>query len=257
MLESQLEMARNKMKLGYTVEGAEYQEASSVGLRNLMRTAEDEAVRKAAYEGLRSIGPFVLEHGFVDIIKLRNQGAKALGFLDFYDYKVTNAEGFGKLKLFEILDELEAGTRAIMVQARTELATQYGKEALHPWNTGFMVAGSTIAKMDPYFPFAKSVERYVRSYAALGIDYRGATMNLDLLDRQNKYSNGFCHWPQPAWKKPDGTWQPTVTNFTSLADPTAVGSGFTALQTLMHEAGHAAHFVRQDQFSFSFLCFQH
>ena len=36
MLESQLEMARNKMKLGYTVEGAEYQEASSVGLRNLM-----------------------------------------------------------------------------------------------------------------------------------------------------------------------------------------------------------------------------
>ena len=60
-------------------------------------------------------------------------------------------------------------------------------------------------------------------------------MNLDLLDRKNKYSNGFCHWPIPAWVKPDGEWVPSSTNFTSLADPTAVGSGLTALTTLMHE----------------------
>jgi oligoendopeptidase F len=68
-------------------------------------------------------------------------------------------------------------------------------------------------------------------------------MTLDLLDRKNKYSNGFCHWPQPAWVRPDGSWQPSRTNFTSLADPAAVGSGKTALTTLMHEAGHAAHFA--------------
>lgn len=68
-------------------------------------------------------------------------------------------------------------------------------------------------------------------------------MTLDLLDRKGKYSNGFCHWPQPAWVKPGGIWQPSRTNFTSLADPTAVGSGKTALTTLMHEAGHAAHFA--------------
>jgi len=75
------------------------------------------------------------------------------------------------------------------------------------------------------------------------ISYCDATMTLDLLDRKNKYSNGFCHWPVPAWIKPDGTFVPSKTNFTSLADPTAVGSGLTALNTLMHEAGHAAHFA--------------
>jgi hypothetical protein len=21
-----------------------------------------------------------------------------------------------------------------------------------------------------------------------------------------KYSNGFCHWPQPAWRRPSGQW---------------------------------------------------
>lgn len=245
-IESRLEMARNQMTLGYTVDGT-YTPASSVGLRNLLRTSSDQAVRKAAYEGLRSIGAFVLDHGFVEIIKLRNKTAKALGFLDYYDYKVTNAEGFGKVRLFEMLAGLEQGTRPIMEKARKELASRYGDDVLDPWNTGYKMAGSIIVEMDPYFPFSKSVERYVRSYAALKIGYEGATMNLDLLDRKNKYSNGFCHWPKPAWKKPDGTWQPAVTNFTSLADPKAVGSGLTALQTLMHEAGHAAHFANIKQ----------
>jgi len=77
----------------------------------------------------------------------------------------------------------------------------------------------------------------------MGIKYKGSTMTLDLLDRKRKYSNGFCHWPQPAWLRPDGSWQPSLANFTSLADPKAVGSGHTALTTLMHEAGHAAHFA--------------
>ena len=39
---------------------------------------------------------------------------------------------------------------------------------------------------------------------------------------------------------------PSAANFTSLADPNAVGSGKTALTTLMHEAGHAAHFANID-----------
>lgn len=87
----------------------------------------------------------------------------------------------------------------------------------------------------------------MRSYAAMNIGYCNATMTLDLLDRKNKYSNGFCHWPVPAWIQPNGTFVPSQTNFTSLADPSAVGSGLTALKTLMHEAGHAAHFANIKQ----------
>merc|ERR1712232_1201773 len=86
-----------------------------------------------------------------------------------------------------------------------------------------------------------------RSFSKMNIGYQGGTLNLDLLDRKHKYSNGFCHWPQPAWSKPDGTFQPAVANFTSLADPRAVGSGNVALTTLMHEAGHAAHFANVKQ----------
>ena len=247
-LESQLEMKRNSLKLGYLdANSNDFKEASSVGLRNLLRTDKEESVRKAAYEGLRSIGPFVCENGFVQIVQKRNQLARELGYEDYYDYTVTQAEGFNKKRLFEILDTLEEGTRQLNVEAREELERRHGKSALKPWNTSFSMAGSVVEKMDPYFPFSKSVERYMRSYAAMGISYQGATLNLDLLDRSKKYSNGFCHWPVPAWTKPDGTWQPSVANFTSLADPSALGSGLTALTTLMHEAGHAAHFANIQQ----------
>ncbi|CAB9506763.1 Peptidase family M3 [Seminavis robusta] len=247
-LESSLELARNRsLTLGYTLLDGTFQETSSVGLRNVMKTHQEEAVRKSAYDALRSIGPFCLGHGFVEIIKLRNRMAKSLGFQDYYDYKVTNSEGFGKDKLFQILDTLEQGTRPIMEKARTELERRFGKEALEPWNTGFMISGTAQARMDTYFPFGKAVERYVRSYAAMGISYEGSVMNLDLLERKNKHDNGFCHWPAVAWVKPDGSFQPATTNFTSCADPKAVGSGLAALTVLCHEAGHAAHFANVKQ----------
>jgi hypothetical protein len=146
-LESELEMSRNNMTLGYTGPDREFTEASSVGLRNLQRTSPDEATRKAAYEGLRSIGTFVLSKGFVDIVKKRNQLAKSLGFVDYYDYTVTNAEGFGKDRLFEMLDGLEEGTRPLLVKARAEFQSIFGDDALEPWNMGYKMAGSVIQKM--------------------------------------------------------------------------------------------------------------
>jgi hypothetical protein len=150
--ESQLEMKRNRMDLGYklpTSDGKFQKVAmSSVGLRNVMSTNADESTRKAAYEGLRTIGPFVCENGFVEIIKLRNKLAKALGFEDYYDYKVTSAEGMSKKKLFEILDGLEQGTRLIMENSKTELVNRHGEESLKPWNTTYKLAGSLMEKME-------------------------------------------------------------------------------------------------------------
>lgn len=169
------------------------------------------------------IVPRRCEQGFVEVVKARNKMAKSLGYVDYYDYKVTQAEGFGKDELFKILDTLEQGTRNLMVSARARLAKEKGEAALDAWNMGYMMAGDITQKLDPYFPFEKAVEMWGRSFNALKIGYRGATMDLDLLDRKGKYSNGFCHWPQPAWTKPDGTWQPSLAHFTSLADPSAVG----------------------------------
>ena len=54
--------------------------------------------------------------------------------------------------------------------------------------------GDIEREMDPFFPFEEAVDVWARTFAALGIQYKGATMRLDLCDRTGKYSNGFCHW---------------------------------------------------------------
>ena len=257
-IESALEHARANMKLGYTPpsNAAAFVPASSVLLRTTMGSHEDPAVRRACYAGLRSIGSFVAPD-LCRLVALRNRLARSLGFADFYDMKVTQAEGFGKDELFAVLSPLEERTRPLMEEARAALAAApahgLGAAALEPWNQPFAQAGASTAAQDPYFPFAEAVPRWARTFAALGIGYRGATMRLDLCDRDGKYSNGFCHWPQPAFRGAGGGWVPSRANFTSLATPGAVGSGATALSTLLHEGGHAAHFanILQDSPFFS------
>ncbi|KAJ3243399.1 hypothetical protein HDU78_000520 [Chytriomyces hyalinus] len=247
VLEAKLAEHRRAMPLGYVDPASgEFVKASSVQLMTLMRSSDDEELRKSCYEGMRSIGAYIAPQ-FIEIVKLRNKLARNLGFEDFYDYKVTAAEGFGKATLFPILEKLAQDSRPILDAALEKLAAEKGEFALKPWNTGYALAGSLVKDKDPYFPFETAVNSWARSFAALGIKYEGATMRLDLCDRQGKYSNGFCHWPQPAWVHPTKGWIPSQANFTSLATPSQVGSGLSALVTLMHEGGHAAHLANVKQ----------
>jgi hypothetical protein len=203
--ENALQSSRNKQKLGYSDENGTYVEATPTVLRTKIRSSDQEAVRKSCWETLRSNGPFLCDNGFPAIIAERNRFARALGFEDFYDMKVTNAEGFGKKKCFEMLDGLEAATRPLMQAAREKLKAEKGEEAIKPWNTGFALSGELTQLVDPYFPFENAPEVWGRSFGAMKIGYKGTTMRLDLCDRSGKYPNGFCHWPTPPYTKSDGS----------------------------------------------------
>ena len=241
-LEGKLQRQRGNMELGYTdPDSGQFVEASSVALALKIRTANEEEMRKAAFEGLRSIEPFVLEHGFLEIVTKRNELARLIGYADYYDWKVSINEGFGKERLFEILDDLEEKTSEACRRSVEKLKEEKGEAAAEPWNFAFYTSGDITAEIDPYFPFGESFNRWGKSFAALGISYAGATMQLDLVDRKGKYSNGFMHGPYPAWQE-NGTFHPAHINFTANAVPGQVGSGQRASETFFHEGGHAAHF---------------
>jgi hypothetical protein len=243
-LEGKLARARGTMKLGYRANGG-FVEASSVKLGVMLQSEPVEAARRAAFEGLRSIEPHVLAHGFLEIVRRRNRLGRMLGGEDYYDWKARRAEGMGKREIFALLDELEARTREPARRSLAALRAAKGAAALEPWNLRYFTTGDVTREMDPYFPFARSFERWGRSFAALGIGYRGATLVLDLVDRKGKYENGFMHGPVPAWRS-DGTFRPARIHFTANAIPGMVGSGKRAAETLFHEGGHAAHFANVD-----------
>src|SRR5690606_36403009 len=129
-------------------------------------------------------------------------------------------------------------------KSRAELsafAAEHEQGALDPWNFRFLRAGEVERELDSYFGFADALERWGRSFHALGVRYRGATLTLDLVDRSGKYENGFMHGPGPAYFDA-GNWRPARVNFTANAVVGQIGSGLVAADTLFHDGGHAAHF---------------
>lgn len=240
--EQALDHARSAMNLGFVdPDTGAFQQASSVKLSLMMRTEHDERRRRAAFDGLRSVETFVLEHGFLEVVAMRNRLGRLLGYEDYYDWKVHIVERMSKRALFARLDDLALRTAQ---RARFELAAferTHGAGSREPWNFPFLRTGKLTEALDPYFGFATALERWVKSFAALSVTFRGATLTLDLLDRRGKYENGFMHGPMPAYFD-DGRWQPARINFTANAIAGQVGSGLRAAETLFHEGGHAAHF---------------
>ena len=76
-LEAALASDRREMRLGYENGKGEFVEASTVQLRQVLRSSADEREREAAWKGLRSIGPHVAEK-FAEIVKKRNAMARAV-----------------------------------------------------------------------------------------------------------------------------------------------------------------------------------
>ncbi len=246
-LEAELFAKRQHFTMTHLNERCEREEASLGMLSTNLGTNRDETARKSSHDALRELEHWVLANGFLGIVAKRNELARSLGFEDYFDYKVRQNERMSPSQLFAILDDFEARTRGTHQAALDRLVTQKGPSAIEPHNLRFHMAGDVTREMDPYLPFAKSLERWVESFRRLGITFRGALMQLDLFERKGKYQNGFCHGPVPAFWDADGRWNTPQINFTSEGKPDQIGSGVRALGTLFHEGGHAAHFANVTQ----------
>ena len=245
--EAALFAARQALVLTHVNERGEREDATLATLATNLATNPVEAHRRTSYDAFRQLERWVLEHGYLEIVALRNRLARALGYENYFDFKVRKQERLTPRELFDIIDEFLGRTEDANQRSLAALRARNGGAATQPWNLRFQMSGDVVRQMDPYLPFAKGLKRWIDSFRRLGITFRGATLQLDLLDRPGKHQNGFCHSPVPAWYDERGRWIPSQINFTAEATPNQVGSGWRALNTLFHEGGHAAHFANVAQ----------
>lgn len=240
-LESELFSKRAKVRLTYQDQNGVEHEGSTNVMSTHISTSRDESIRKTSHQALLTLERWVLDNGFLTLVRKRNEFARALGYKNYFEYKVQKLEGLSVSELFQILDDFEVRTREKCFSLLNTLKREKSDLAILPHNLKYSIAGDVNNQVDPFFPFQKSLETWVKSFARLGIRFRGALLTLDLLDRKGKYENGFMHGPQPCFFD-RGRWQPARINFTSNATPNQIGSGRSGLITLFHEGGHAAHF---------------
>jgi len=222
---------------------SKYVKASSSKMSFLIRTSGNTRLRKACFDAQQKLALQNLNE-YVEIVRLRNAFARMLGYEDFYAYKVENEEGMSKRELFEIFDTVYEKTKFAFGSVRKIEKKKPGLRK--PWNYSYMLSGDLTKEIDSYFQMGDALIRWGRSFCALGVSFHGSTLVLDLVERKGKYSNGFCHWPEPIRYK--GTKRiPGRAHFTANTVPGQVGSGTVATDTLFHEAGHAAHYLNSGQ----------
>lgn len=212
---------------------------SRLKMRQMMRISDDEKIRKACWAAYEKLCLSNVSE-YLKLVELKNKYAQTLGFKDFYHYKSLNEEGMDASEIFSIFDKIYQKTKYAFKAVRDLEKNMPGLRK--PWNFGYMMAGDFTKEEDQYFQFQDALIRWGKSFAALGIDFKQGRLQLDLLDRVGKYSNGFCHWPEVVHFK-DGKRISGASNFTCNVVAGQVGSGSVGMNTLFHEGGHSAHLL--------------
>ncbi|MDE2041299.1 MAG: hypothetical protein KGI59_02875 [Patescibacteria group bacterium] len=236
-LDAKILAIQTSRKEGYTDPHiGKFLEASRNRMRFIMRTNPDESVRKACFDALESL-PLETIDEYLEVIKLRNEYARALGFSDFYEYKARIDEDMSKEELFSIFEDIYQKTKYALADIRKLEESRPGLRK--PWNFGYMMTGDFTKEEDQYFSFGDALERWGESFAALGVGFKGGSVTLDLIDRKGKHDNGFCHYPTLVTYKA-GKRHPAACNIASNAVLGQIGGGMRETEVLFHEAGHAA-----------------
>lgn len=242
-LENEVHEKLAKQKEGYIEpKTKKFIKASRNKMRTIIRTHDDEKIRKACFNALEKLSTNYIKD-YIQLVNLRNQFARELSYEDFYAYKLYLEEGMTKNELFSIFNEIYDKTKYAFQKIKN--LEKKKPKLRYPWNFSYLMSGDFVREDDPYFQFDESLTRWGRSFAALGIDFRGSVLQLDLLDREGKYNNGFCHWPDLVQYK-NGQRIAGSSNFTCNAIFDQVGSGVVGMNTLFHEGGHAAHYLNID-----------
>lgn len=232
--EAELFARRKGLKLTLLDEQGQQVAGSLPAASTSLAASPNEAVRQSALAMFHTTEQWVVGNGFLEVVAIRNRFARAMGYRDYFDYKVRKNEQMSPEQLFAILDDFIARTDARLQQSLVELKAAKGEAALLPHNLRYSVSGDVTRQLDPYVPFSRALRDWVESFRRLGIQYRGATLTLDLLTREGKYENGFCHGPVPSFFQQGSGFRRWSTS-PALADPAQVGSGWSGLNTLFHE----------------------
>jgi oligoendopeptidase F len=173
--------------------------ASSGALRANLASNPDEAARKSSHDALHGLERWLQENGFLEIVAKRNALARELGYRDFFEYRLRTNSSTSPEQLFAVFDEFERTTRDTHFPSLNRIVHEYGEESLQPHNLAYRIRGGAAQQADAYFPFSKALERWAESFRRLGVSYRGARIEIDLLDRPGKFQTGFCIAPTPSY----------------------------------------------------------
>jgi peptidyl-dipeptidase A len=178
------------------------QELTDNEVRKVLRKSTDSAQRRATWEASKVVGKLI-EQDLKDLVKLRNTGARKLGFQDFHVMQMALNEQ-DQQQMLKLFDELDALTRAPFHAAKAEIDALLAKncgisvDELRPWHYhdpfwqespavfgDHAAADAIYAKVD--------IPKVCREfYAGIGLPIDDVLARSDLYEKPGKNPHAFC-----------------------------------------------------------------
>jgi len=169
-------------------------------IKIVLRDETDSELRRDAWEASKQIGVAARDR-LLELVELRNQNARALGFRDYYAQSMALQE-IDEDELFALLDDLERRTRepfrALKAELDSALAERYRVSAseLRPWHYSDPFfqepprAGAV--NLDTLFEDQDVVGLARQTFDQLGLEVGDILDRSDLFERENKDQHAFC-----------------------------------------------------------------
>ncbi len=169
-------------------------------IKEILKTQTDSGKRKQAWLASKQVGAEVADD-IVQLVKLRNEAAKKLGFDNYHTLSLATSEQDVKEldrifeKLYELTNEPYAKLKAELDRI---LADNYGIAVaeLMPWHyhDPFFQETPLVYELDldAYYEDKDVKELAAEFYAGIGLPVESILANSDLYEREGKNPHAFC-----------------------------------------------------------------
>lgn len=169
-------------------------------VRNVLKQSDDSARRRQVWEASKEVGRAV-EQDLLQLVGLRNEAAKSLGFGDFHQMQLYLAEQ-DQAQVVSLFDKLDDLTRDGFLKVKAELDDALAAHcktdvnSLRPWHYHdpfFQEAPAVFGgDLDAVYKSADIVKLCRDFYAGIGLPIEDVVERSDLYEKPGKSPHAFC-----------------------------------------------------------------
>jgi len=166
----------------------------------ILRTETDSGKRRLAWESSKHVGEIVAPM-VVELVRLRNQAARQLGFENYYVMSLAAAEQ-SEGEIIGVFDELKRLTDGPFRKLKTQIDAGLAKkwnvapDRMRPWHyqDRFFQEAPSMGEIDlDRFYKGKKIEELAGAfYRGIDLPADDIIRNSDLVGRPGKYQHAFC-----------------------------------------------------------------
>ncbi len=178
----------------------EGQEMTDSEVRKVLKGSKDAERRKAVWEASKGVGK-VVEADLKELVRLRNESARKLGFKNFHAMMLHLNEQ-DQSQVLKLFDELDALTREPFAKAKEEIDVKLAENSgvkvnqLRPWHyhDPFFQESPAIFSADLDAVYAKvDILKLCREfYSGMGLPIDDVLARSDLFEKKGKSPHAFC-----------------------------------------------------------------